>query len=339
MRIRAATEEDRDLLRELWQAFVDELDEPEHWRDSWEEAWGEIQRDISHEVALLVEERGATIGYALARLKRPHLGYVSDLYVRPEARGRGAAKRLLAEAAQELRERGAELLTLNVNLDNERARTVYRRLGFREESVDLIVELDVLEPRLAGGPRGASFGSIHVQTDDGAAVERAVRQFVPRLPGGSRGSVVSQPRDGWIAVHDELCDREPSLLRRLARELSDRMGAVVIALGVEDGEVVRYILLERGRVVDEYLSVPEYHGALPPGEVVSLSANPTLLARLTGADPDRIRAIARTARTPSELPPAPELLGELADVLGLAGGGNGYPEARDAEGAVVIEPG
>ena len=39
-----------------------------------------------------------------------------------------------------------------------------------------------------------SFGSIHVQTDDVDAVVRAVRQFVPRLPGGSQGSVVLPPR-------------------------------------------------------------------------------------------------------------------------------------------------
>ena len=40
--------------------------------------------------------------------------------------------------------------------------------------------------------------------------------------------------------------------------------------------------------------------------------------RLTGAEPARIRAVARTAETPSELPPAPELAAELAGVLGLA---------------------
>ena len=98
--------------------------------------------------------------------------------------------------------------------------------------------------RLAGGEEQApSFGSVHVQTDDVNAVASAVRQFVPRLPGGSRGSVVSPPRNGWVAVYDELCDREPQLLYRLARELSDRMGAVVLGIGVEQGKVVRYALL------------------------------------------------------------------------------------------------
>ena len=338
MTIRPLTAADRDALRPLWQSFLDEIEEPDIWRDEWEQAWTEIERYIAGEIALAAEEDGRLLGYALARMKTPRVAYQSDLYVVPEARRRGLAKRLLAESAAQLAERGAEFVSLNVDIRNELARTVYRRLGFREESVDLIVELPALEARVAGAPRGGSFGSIHVQSDDLAAVERAVRQFVPRLPGGSEGSVVSQPSDGWIAVHDELCDRDPRMLRRLARELSDRMGAVVLALGVENAEVVHYDLMERGRVVDEYLSVPEYHGPRPPGEVVSLAANPRLLARLTGAAPERIRAVARTAASPSELPPAADMLAELAAVLGLEGGAHGYDQARGSAGAVVIAP-
>ena len=104
-------------------------------------------------------------------------------------------------------------------------------------------------------------------------------------PGGSRGSLVAPPRNGWIAVYDDVCDRNPEMLRRLARELSDRMGAVTLLLGVEREELVRMILFERGRIVDEYLSVPEFYGPLPPGDVVGLAANPTVVSRLTGADP------------------------------------------------------
>ena len=106
-----------------------------------------------------------------------------------------------------------------------------------------------------------------------------------RLPGGSQGSVVLPPRDGWTSAYDELCDREPEMLRRLAKELSDRMGALVLALGVEEGAVVRYIALERGRVVDEYLSVPEFYGPLPPGEVIGAGREPPLDGAADGADP------------------------------------------------------
>ena len=94
--------------------------------------------------------------------------------------------------------------------------------------------------------------------------------------------------------------------------------------------------LERGRVVDEYLSVPEHYGPLPPGEVIALGANPRLMARLTGAEPDAVRAIARTARSPAELPPAAELLAELAGLFGVPQAAHGYAEAVERADAIVI---
>ena len=223
---------------------------------------------------------------------------------------------LVGAVIENLRARGATHLLLGANLESL---SFYEKLGFREESRNLVLELQVRE---VGA--GRSYGAIHVQTDDVAAVERAVHQFVPRLPGRSRGSTVSEPRGGWIAVYDDVCDRDPSMLRRLGKELSERLGAVVLSLGVEHDEVVRFVLLEAGRVVDEYLSVPEYYGTLPPGDVIALAANPRVVARLTGADPAVVRAVARTAASPRELPPAPELLESLAAAIGLEGADHGW---------------
>jgi hypothetical protein len=99
---------------------------------------------------------------------------------------------------------------------------------------------------------------------------------------------------------------------------------VTLSLGVEHEEVVRFVLLEAGRVVDEYLSVPEYYGTLPPGDVIALAANPRVVARLTGADPAVVRAVARTAPSPRELPPAQELLEAVAAAIGLEGADPGW---------------
>ena len=164
-----------------------------------------------------------------------------------------------------------------------------------------------------------------------------MRQFVPRLPGGSRGSLVAPPRAGWIAVYDDVCDRNPEMLRRLARELCDRMGAVTLLLGVEREELVRMILFERGRIVDEYLSVPEFYGPLPPGDVVGLAANPTVVSRLTGAEPEAVRRVARTAPSPADLPPARELLAELAAVMHIEGSETGWADAPELDGSVRVE--
>jgi hypothetical protein len=221
---------------------------------------------------------------------------------------------MLAPAVEAGREHGSTRVTLGVLATNQGAISVWRRLGFESFHHDMEVTLDALAERLH--VQGASSGSVYVQSDDHAALERAVRQFVPRL-GRSEWTEVLQPRDGWIEVRDELSGREPALLRRLARELSDRSGAVVVQLGVEEGAVVRYALYERGKIADEYASLPEYHGPLPPGDVVALSANPTVAARLTGADPARVREVARTASSPSELPPPDDLRRHIADVLGL----------------------
>ena len=102
--------------------------------------------------------------------------------------------------------------------------------------------------------------------------------------------------------------------------MSYRTGGVVLTLGIEDGALVRYVLLDRGAVADEYASLPEYHGPLPPGDVIGLSANPTVVARLTGADPRRVRAVAerpiaaRTAAAPRSS------IAQVADVLGVGSG-------------------
>jgi hypothetical protein len=97
------------------------------------------------------------------------------------------------------------------------------------------------------------------------------------------------------------------------------------------------ILFERGRIVDEYLSVPEFYGPLPPGDVVGLAANPTVVSRLTRAEPDAVRRVARTAPSPADLPPARELLIELASVLGIEGAETGWAEAPEPPGSVRID--
>ena len=239
-----------------------------------------------------------------------------------------AVRRLIEEARAD----GADVVEIETTHEDGDA---WIRAGFTETARVLQAPVDALEEHL-GAREQPSFGSLHVQTDDVDAVVRAVRQFVPRLPGGSQGSVVLPPADGWTSAYDELTDREPEMLRRLAREISDRMGAFVLTMGLEEGRIVRYVALERGRVVDEYLSVPEHYGPLPPGEVIALGANPRLMARLTGADPDAVRAIARTAGSPAELPPAGELLAELARLFGVPQAANSYLEASDRPGAIVI---
>jgi hypothetical protein len=149
--------------------------------------------------------------------------------------------------------------------------------------------------------------------------------------------VISAPRNGWIGVYDEVAETQPEHLRKLASELSYVSGGVVIALSIEQGDVVRLVAFDRGRLADEYLSVPEYYGPLPPGDAVALRANPTLLGRLTGAKAGEIRAAAPTAASASELKPADELLAGLAWALGIEDAGLRPDDIAAGEGSVTVE--
>jgi ribosomal protein S18 acetylase RimI-like enzyme len=319
VRIRRATEADEDVLHRLWEEFEAEVPPPPGDEESWEEAWPDVARHIREGVALLAEDEEGPVGYLWVSAAEKGRAHMTDAYVRPRARRGGLTRAMLREAVAELRGSGATWLSLDVLTPNSGAVATWRALGFEEIQKVMLADLVSLEAGLATERSADSYGRVYVQSDDESAVERAVQMFIPRL-GRSEHTTVSAPSNGWIQIDDELCSAEPKLLRRLAQEISYRTGGVVLSLGIEEGRVVRYVLFDRGSVADEYASVPEYYGPLPPGDVVALSANPTVAHRLTGADAERLRAVARTAAYPEELPPVEELYAQLADVLGVGSG-------------------
>src|SRR5918999_1077880 len=338
MTVRRATPDDFEAVAELWKEFDHEIPPPTHEGPSdHEKELAEIAEILESETAFVaLDEEGTPVGFALARHRAPGFGTLTDLYVRQLERRSGVGTQLMREVLAAFREQGVEQVDLEVVAANTVARALYQRWGLRDEVMIMTGRIADLEARL-GRQEASSFGSIHIQSDDLNGVEQAVRQFVPRLPGSSRGSVVAPPRHGWIAVYDDVCDRNPDMLRRLAKELSDRMGAVVLLLGVERDELVRMILFEHGRIVDEYLSVPEFYGPLPPGDVVGLAANPRVVSRLTGADPEAIRRIAITASSPTELRPAEEILAELAGAIGVEDAAHGWANAPEIDGAIRVD--
>jgi ribosomal protein S18 acetylase RimI-like enzyme len=339
MRIRAVTEADEAAVRALWEASEAEIPVPRGLTpETWDEAWFDLRRHAAEGVALIAEDDEGAAGYAFATALRGSRSHVTDVYVRPDARRAGTATELIRELAAGLRDLGAEWVTLKVVAGNSAARALWEQLGFADVQATMAARLDDLEQRtgaVGAGARGPSVGVVHVQTDDQAVVVTAVERFVPRLYRATV-SVVSPPRNGWVGVHDEVATSEPELLRQLAEELSNVTGAVVLALAVEEGRVVRLAAFERGSLLDEYLSVPEAYGPIPPGDAVALRANATVLSRLTGAEPVRIREVARTAPTTADLLPASELADALANVLGVAPP-QVFAEAAAEPGAVVVE--
>jgi GNAT superfamily N-acetyltransferase len=282
--IREATDADAALVQELWHAFNAEVpDLP--WRADDED-------DFAPDVVLLSGDDGA-----LALTKRgPNVWFVDVVYVRPAARGRGLGSELVRAAIERV---GLDAtLELEVLESNLGARRLYERFNF------VTVERTLALHTSRATKAAETIGAVHVQTDDADLVRRNAAKVLHGEPEVTLGS-------GWARV-----EARPDQLRNLARELSVTTG-VALALSLEDGAVVRYVLFDRGSMVDEYASLPEYFGALPPGDVIALGANPTVVARLTNADPQRVRAVARTATSPGELPPADDLYRQIADVLGV----------------------
>lgn len=326
MNIRAATEADRATVRALVESYNEEF-----WRRPFPPA--PLPDEWLGEGRLIVAATdGEIVGVARGEL-RHGLGRVSLVFVVADQRRRGIGKALLRELLGFFREQGVEHVSLGVDTTNDEAQTFWRRLGFVEYQRELTNELAALERRLGAAEAGESYGSVHVQTDDQGAVAAALERFVPRLF-RSPATVVAPPRNGWVAVYNEVASREPQRLRRLAAELSHITGGVVLALGVEQGAVVRSIAFERGRLMDEYLSNPDHYGPLPPGDAVALRINPRVLARLTGAEMEAVR---RAASNTGELAPPDEHVEALASVLGIEGVGLDAREAAGLEGAITVE--
>jgi ribosomal protein S18 acetylase RimI-like enzyme len=317
MNIRRATDADEPVLHELWEEFEAEIPGPPEFVETWEEEWQDVAADIAGRGAVfLAEDSDGPVGAIRAKMIEGNVWYVVFAHVRPRARKQGVLKQLLREVVKEGKSRGSERMTLEVMADNRVGVAVWRRLGFEDGKYYLATRLDELEYRLGPRERPPSSGAIYVQTDNREVVERAVAKYLPRI-GRSESTAISAPANGWTRIDDDLSSNDPKALRRLGRELSLATGAIVLTLGVEEEAVVRYVLWDRGGVADEYASVPEYFRPLPPGDVIALAANPTVAQRLTGADPARVREVARTAGSPDDLPPPEDLAQRLAEVLGV----------------------
>jgi ribosomal-protein-alanine N-acetyltransferase len=310
--VRPATVDDENVVRELWEEFEREVPEPPGFvPETWEEQWPDTKRQIEAGGVFIAEDGDGPVGVATAEGPDHGAMHVHLVHVRPRARRQGVAKALLRACANHARAAGAQVVSLHVLVSNESAYAVWRQLGFTDVSRFMAAPVDELDAHLGERETGEHRATTHVQTDDELSVERAIAHFIPRLQAPDVRNT-----DSWIRIADPVLDADREAHGRFAHELSERLGAVTVALALE-GQVVRFRLYERGRMVDEYLSVPSYYGTLPTGDELALAANPTLVSRLTGADRDEVRRVARVAPIPSDLPPAPQLYEDLARLMGL----------------------
>ena len=288
--IRTATPDDLPAVRELWRAFETEIPDAPH-RDSDSERGSRPARGGRHRRDRRPRRGGRLrAGRARALHGGPAIAsrFLDLLYVRPEranvgcrsgspARGglaaaRGRRRDARARGARVERRRADDLRALGLRAGRADAR---RAGGVAREAARAADRSDVrLDPR-ADGRHGCGRAG---------ACRSSCRGW------GSPAGRASPGRATAGSPSTTSCaTASPDVVRRLAKELSYALRAVALAIGVEDGAYVWYTLYDMGGDVDEYASVPEYHGELPPGDVVALGANPTVVARLTGADARAVR--------------------------------------------------
>ena len=108
----------------------------------------ESQLDDEDSMVMIAEQRSDIVGYVYAAVEplswkdlRDECGFVHDLLVTDAARGHGAGERLLNAAIQWLQQRGMPRVVLGTAAQNERARRLFERRGFRPTMIEMTLEL------------------------------------------------------------------------------------------------------------------------------------------------------------------------------------------------------
>jgi GNAT superfamily N-acetyltransferase len=112
------TEPDDDGLRRMFETLITEPSQGAVF----------IARDGARAVGF------ATLDWKWSSLKAARIGYLEDLFVDPEARGKGIADALIEVCANRCRELGMPAMAWQTAPDNGRAQQVYDRTGAEAET-------------------------------------------------------------------------------------------------------------------------------------------------------------------------------------------------------------
>ena len=142
--VRQATVADLDLLVPLFDAyrcFYGQDSDPERARRFLLERFQHNQS-----VTFLAFDNGRAAGFtqlypSFSSTAMARIFILNDLFVTPEARGRGAGGALLNAAAEYGRRVGAVRLELSTELTNHTAQAVYERMGWKRDTVYCVYRL------------------------------------------------------------------------------------------------------------------------------------------------------------------------------------------------------
>jgi ribosomal protein S18 acetylase RimI-like enzyme len=141
MTFRTATLDDLSALLRMHRAFYEEESYP-YREDVFERALRDVLTNPAlGRVRLIGEQAGYLIvafGFSVEFGGRD--AFLDELYVVPDARGRGLGTAAIDEAERVCRENGIRALHLEVEFTNESAKRLYSRRGFDEHSRQLMTK-------------------------------------------------------------------------------------------------------------------------------------------------------------------------------------------------------
>lgn len=155
MQIRQANDRDCESIVRFVRAILHDmasvgghdvnLDE-RFWRSYGEKLANDIQKE--DRLYLLAQTGSSVVGYlegetiGLQALFAPKKCFhICVVYVIPESRQRGIATTLVTEALRWAAEQGCREADLNVLINNEKARRLYRKIGFKKFQYELRMKL------------------------------------------------------------------------------------------------------------------------------------------------------------------------------------------------------
>jgi ribosomal protein S18 acetylase RimI-like enzyme len=151
-RVRPARPSDRTFILGITPRLAQGFELPP-WRTAREVVQAESAalenalRPGTERAVLLVAEdtEGEPGGYVYVDVETDYFGrthaHIEILAVSSAAEGRGAGRTLVEAAEGWARSEGIDLITLNVFADNQRARTLYERLGYAPETLHYVKPL------------------------------------------------------------------------------------------------------------------------------------------------------------------------------------------------------
>ena len=123
-----------------------ELDKKE-WSEHMEDVFENFAKQENSEILIAEDDNKSFVGYLFVGESKNMMtgkssGFIYDIFVKEELRGKGIGKQLIAKAENYCRERRLTKLSLMVSAHNQPALKLYASTGFKKGQILMEKEID-----------------------------------------------------------------------------------------------------------------------------------------------------------------------------------------------------